>query len=204
MNLVLVRHGETLGESAIRLNGWTDVALAPLGVCQMERVGASLRELAFEHVIASPLRRSRESASLVRPGAAVRVVEAFREVHFGRWETLTWEEAALRDPEIVAAMRASRADFTYPEGESRREFRARIHAAAHAELDGRGDAVAVLHKGVIKTAIAALTGMSAEEAAGLPCELGSIARLERNADGFTLVAVNETAHLGQDRAPGSV
>mgnify|MGYP001457295510 CR=1 FL=1 len=126
MRLVLVRHGETVGESSIRLNGVTDVALCPIGIDQMERVKRALADEAFAEVLASPLRRSREGAALVRPGAEVRVVPAFREVDFGRWETWTWDEVAARDPDTLAVMRASRADFTYPAGESRQAFRARV------------------------------------------------------------------------------
>lgn len=197
MRIVLVRHGETVGESSIRLNGITDVALCPIGVGQMERVKEALADEVFVEVLASPLRRSREGAGLVRPGAPVRVVPAFREVDFGRWETWTWDEVAARDPDTLAVMRASRADFTYPAGESRQAFRARVIAAAHAELSG--DVVAVLHKGVIKTIIGALTGMSADEAHALPCDLGGISRLSRVAGKWTVQAVNETSHLGVDR-----
>jgi broad specificity phosphatase PhoE len=204
MKVALVRHGETLGESSIRLNGATDVALSPLGIRQMSRVGAALGAHPFAAVIASPLQRSSAGARIVRPDLPPRIVAAFREVHFGRWETLTWAEATALDPEIVASMHASRADFTYPDGESRAAFRARVAAAAWAELAGApGDVVAVLHKGVIKTAIAALTGLSPEEAFALPCELGSLATLTGEGPRWRLEDVGVTAHLGEDRSPAS-
>lgn len=193
MRVVLVRHGETLGESSIRLNGVTDVGLCPIGIRQMEQVRDALADEVVGEVLASPLQRSRDGAARVRPGAEVRVVPGFREVDFGRWETWTWDEVAARDPEGLAAMQASRADFTYPAGESRQAFRARVIAAARVELVG--DVVAVLHKGVIKTILSALTGMSADEAHALPCDLGGISRLSCVGGRWTLEAVNETSHL---------
>jgi broad specificity phosphatase PhoE len=197
--IVLVRHGETLGESSIRLNGATDVALDARGVRQMERVRDALAGEGFTAIVASPLRRSHEAARIVRPGLPPQIVDDLREVHFGRWETLTWDEVAARDAEALAAMRASPVDFCYPGGESRAAFRARVAAAAQALVPGT---LAVLHKGVIKQIIAALTGMPAEEAAQLPCALGSISRLAYDGR-WRLETVSDCAHLGPDRVAGT-
>ncbi len=193
MRLVLVRHGETLGESSIRLNGVTDVGLCPVGIRQMEQVRDRLAGESFADVVASPLRRSRDGAERVRPGAAVRIVPAFREIDFGRWETCTWEEVARRDPEGLATLRADAAGFCYPGGDSRQAFRARVIAAASEVTSG--DVLAVLHKGVIKTLIGALTGLSLDDTAALPCDLGSIHRLEIAGGRWRLRSGNETGHL---------
>ena len=57
-----------------------------------------------------------------------------------------------------------------PGGEPRASFRARVHAAARQQLGTptAGLTLAVLHKGVIKAVIAALTGRSPAELAELP------------------------------------
>ena len=55
--LILVRHGETTGNSAVRLYGRTDIALSDLGRRQMSRVREALDSEAFDTVITSPLRR---------------------------------------------------------------------------------------------------------------------------------------------------
>lgn len=201
--LILVRHGETVGNSVLRLYGRTDVELSEVGRRQMRRVGEALREETFDAVVVSPLRRSQEAASIVagdRPTPIV--VHAFSEIDFGRWEGLTADEVARCDPGGHAAWRGGDASFRFPEGESRSEFHERV-AAAVPEVFGSasGDVLAVLHKGVIKVVMAALLEMPLTDALRMPVHLGSIHRLRRAGDRWTVESRNEVLHLGPDWIP---
>ncbi|MFT5434638.1 MAG: broad specificity phosphatase PhoE, partial [Myxococcota bacterium] len=128
--IVLIRHGETLGESSIRLNGITDVALSPLGIRQMERATTVLAGHDFERVVSSPMRRSREGNAIVRGTRSPEIVPNFREMNFGNWETWTWAEVEARDPTGFRTSRAAKADFQFPGGESRFGFYDRVKQAA--------------------------------------------------------------------------
>ena len=63
---ILVRHGETEGESSIRYHGRTDVALSELGRDQMRRVRRAIETshggANFARVFSSPLVRASEGA----------------------------------------------------------------------------------------------------------------------------------------------
>ena len=203
---MLVRHGETVGQSSIRLYGATDVALSSLGLRQIERAAAALAVGSgddFTAVLASPLQRSRTAAAMVAAGqrapAAVTVVPEFAEVDFGAWEGLTFDEVALRDPAGHRRYHAEGLDFTYPGGESRRGFWDRVQVGARRVLAPAATRVAaVLHKGVIKAVIAALTGMSHAEAAALPVSLAGIYRLRPAPGGrWDIHEHNATQHLGE-------
>jgi broad specificity phosphatase PhoE len=199
--IVLIRHGETVGQSSIRLYGATDIALSSLGLQQIERVAAAHRGEGFAAVLASPLQRSRVAAELVAqalvPPPPVTVVPEFKEVDFGAWEGWTFEEVADRDPEGLRRFHAEGLDFTYPGGESRRSFWERAQAGARRTLaQAEGRVVAVLHKGVIKAVLAALTGLSHAEATTLPVSLAGIYRLRRGQDDrWDIHGHNATQHL---------
>lgn len=201
--LVLVRHGETVGQSSIRLYGATDIALSEVGEAQVMRAAEALKDEGFARVIASPLCRSRRAAELVaarqRPPAPVVVVPDLREVDFGDWEGLTFDEVGARDPQGLHDSRTLGQKFGYPGGESRASFWARVQAVARTlEFAGSGRAAAVLHKGVIKAVIAALTGMPEAEAAALPVSLAGYYRLRAGRDGFwDIREANVTGHLGE-------
>lgn len=198
LELVLVRHGETVGQSSIRLYGATDVALAPEGEEQVAVAGRALRgwlgsERSFDRVFTSPLIRAQRSAQVVLgeiggPAAArlaeqVQVVEDFREVDFGDWEGWTWAEVEARDPDNHRRWAAEGPRFTYPGGESREAFVARVQAAVEPSLgaafsSGAKRVLCVVHKGVIRAIAARLLARevsSLGDAWGLP--LGGYRRL---------------------------
>ncbi len=170
--LILVRHGETEGESSIRYHGRTDVPLSELGRAQMRATRAAIRShhgsLEFEYVFTSPLVRASEGAKLIAGRSArLSVVEDFAEVHFGLFEGLTAEEIRERFPRHYEQWNADRLapGYTYPEGESRAEFAARVvrgidrmlaHWNPRAESPSR--ALLVAHRGVIRTIVHHLTG----------------------------------------------
>src|SRR5216684_4474678 len=103
LRLILVRHGETVGNSRIRYYGRTDLALSDLGRAQMRAAAVTLAGLLgaqrFTQVFTSPLIRARESARIITRDAAVIIeVEEFREVDFGAFEGLTAAEIETRFP----------------------------------------------------------------------------------------------------------
>jgi broad specificity phosphatase PhoE len=204
--LWLVRHGETVGGSATRLYGSTDLALSDHGRRQMERVRATLGGLEFDRVIASPLRRSLEAAAIVhpRPPPPPSVIAAFTEIDFGRWEGLSAAEIAAAHPREHERWRAGAGDWGFPGGETRSGFRARVAAAAGDHLDLRGGrSLLVLHKGVIKIVVGTLLGEAPEVYADRPCELGSVHVLVRENGHWSLRGAALVEHLGADRLPAS-
>jgi broad specificity phosphatase PhoE len=62
--VVLVRHGETEWSRALKHTGRTDVPLTEEGEHEARRVGEALRGREFARVLASPLRRARDTARL--------------------------------------------------------------------------------------------------------------------------------------------
>jgi broad specificity phosphatase PhoE len=180
--LVLVRHGETEGESSIRYHGRTDVALSELGRAQLRAVRDTLREghglSKFAPVFSSPLIRSIEGARIVAGQISETItIEDFAEVHFGLFEGLTADEIRERHPEDFAQWDADRLapTYTYPGGESRADFAARVDCGTdkmlalwNASEAATDSALLVAHRGVIRQIVRRLTGASPN------VELGSI------------------------------
>ena len=208
--IVLIRHGETAGQSSIRLWGATDVPLNDVGKRQMAQAGRALGGLNFDRVVGSPLSRSRVSAEIVlqngaHPKIPIDAYEAFREIDFGDWEGLTHEEAAARDPEHHARWRALGREFQFPGGESRAGFEERVAASVIDAFEspvrsGAERVLGVLHKGVIKIVIARLLNLDFDQYRQLPVDLGSIHRLEGTPGQWTLAAENQTVHLANEPA----
>lgn len=179
--LILVRHGETEGQSSIRYHGVTDVPLSDLGRRQALEARARIPGETFETVWSSTLCRAWESARLIAPGWPVRIEFDFREIDFGRWEGLTREEIATVDPELFADWQAKKPAFEFPEGESRADFRRRIaRGLERLRATGARSALVVAHKGVVRTLLELVAGQTLE--AEMP-PLGGVIHVSRRASG---------------------
>jgi len=206
--LILVRHGETEGESSIRYHGRNDVPLSDLGRAQMRAARATIEEeyggLAFERVFTSPLVRAAEGARIIVSADAPAPValEEFAEVHFGDFEGLTREEISARFPDEYVRWRADPLSpaYTYPGGENRAAFTARVERGvvlmlshwAPERAPGATRALLVAHRGVIRTTVKTLAGAEPS------VELGSIHILEY-ADRWKPAALDLVAHLADVR-----
>jgi broad specificity phosphatase PhoE len=194
--LVLVRHGETVGQSSIRYFGSTDVDLSLAGFRQMEQVRTALAGEVFEAVYTSMLQRTIRAARIISPQIPPQIVAGFNEVNFGDWEGLTREEIEARDPVLFRQWRAALSEFTYPGGDAAPAFRARVAAALRALLPAAPERVLVVaHRGVIATIVAELLRLSTAERAAWPIDLASIHVLEATNGTWRATLVNERRHL---------
>jgi len=171
--LILVRHGETKGESSIRYHGRTDVALSELGREQMRLAGRAIRTHrggeGSARVFSSPLVRASEGARIAAGDSArIVTIDEFAEVHFGLFEGLTADEIRERYPEEFARWNVDRLkpSYTYPAGESRVAFADRVERGLERMLElwtrrddaGRDDdAILIAHRGVIRAIVRKLT-----------------------------------------------
>src|ERR1700722_6123841 len=140
--LVLVRHGETVGNSSIRYFGRTDVELSELGRAQMRAARRWLQRrfgsAEFSLAISSPLRRAAEGAALIAGAdCSTTNIEAFVEVDFGSFEGLTAAEIRERYPTAFERWNRDRLDpgFAYPRGESRAQFARRVEHGIQRMLE---------------------------------------------------------------------
>ncbi|SIT84594.1 probable phosphoglycerate mutase [Edaphobacillus lindanitolerans] len=90
-----VRHGITEWNKERRWQGATDIPLAEEGVREAHLAASRLAEEDWEIIYASPLKRARETAEIIReaiPGIDLRFDERLKEVYGGNLEGTTEEE----------------------------------------------------------------------------------------------------------------
>ncbi len=183
--LVLVRHGESEGNSRERLIGSGDPPLSTEGRDHMRAARAQLAGQVIDAVVASPARRSWQSAQALTGGASMRLESDFREIHFGRWEGKRVDELVSSDPALYQQWREGAPGFEYPGGELRAQFRARVERGlARLDESGATSALLVVHKGVIRTIVDGLIGSPVEDR-DRPA-LGESLILTRVGDGWVL------------------
>ena len=179
--LVMVRHGETVGQSSVRYHGATNVALSDQGRAQVRAATRHLPRAAIDEWVSSPLDRAWESARILARGRPIRLDDDFREGSFGEWEGMTAEEIEASNPVLYRDWRERRPGFEYPGGEKRADREVRIgQGLARLLASGARLVVLVAHKGVIREISDRLAGDRLRD--DQP-PLGGVVQLTRRADG---------------------
>jgi broad specificity phosphatase PhoE len=216
MNLFFVRHGQSTGNVAGRLQGWRDLDLTPAGEQQAEKTGAFLarytreQDLPIAAIYSSDLRRARRTAEALgrHLGLPVQPEPGLRELHFGVVEGLTGDEIKARFPDQLHAWEdQTNYGFGWPGGETRGAFYARIQATVTRLMAGHpptANLLLVSHGGVIGSYLALLEHGEPSHWMRFPIGNCSISRVEwtpgdSHPHGVAcILATNDAAHLADD------
>ena len=154
----LIRHGEPTEETRGRCYGSLDVSLSDTGRAQMAQVAEYLQAEPIAVIYSSPLSRAMESAQILADGLLrpIEVVEDLREIDFGGFEGLSYDEIAARYPGLYRHWMEAPTEVRFPNGESFSEMRVRVLRAFEAiqRRCGRRGAAIVSHGGVNRILIA--------------------------------------------------
>jgi alpha-ribazole phosphatase/probable phosphoglycerate mutase len=116
--LYLARHGEVVNHGVY--NGQTDVDITEVGLRQMERLKDLLRDKNLSAVYSSDLLRTQRGAQIIAQphGLRPQSFPQFREMHFGRWQGLSYPEVLDRYPSDIPQWINDLENFRIPAGES--------------------------------------------------------------------------------------
>jgi probable phosphoglycerate mutase len=147
VRLLLIRHGETDWNRALRFQGQLDVPLNTMGLEQARRVGQRLAALhrvgtaAVPDLHSSDLQRAVQTATPITwashdettggdthaQAVPLKTQQALREQHFGVFEGKTAAEIQTQHPDLWDQWRRFDAHFSLPQGgESTRDFHDRV------------------------------------------------------------------------------
>jgi alpha-ribazole phosphatase len=121
----LARHGEVVNHGVY--NGQTDVDITATAIQQMERLRDLLKEKNLSAVYSSDLLRTEKGAQIIAQPHSLRPESfpEFREMHFGRWQGLSYPEVMERYPADIPQWMSNLENFRIPGGESVLDMRDR-------------------------------------------------------------------------------
>ena len=200
-SIVLLRHGETDWNANRRLQGWAPTPLNEHGREQAANAGAHLASTyAFDRVVASDLRRTRETAELVcnsvEPDTTFE--KAWRERDFGVYQGLSYETMFGEYPEFdVGQSGESALDTTPKRGESLLDLRERVLGGFERLLDDATDetVLVVTHGGPLYAVLSHANNLdyatAIDEGSQNNC---AVNELRYDSDGFEVVHENDTSY----------
>jgi alpha-ribazole phosphatase len=176
---ILVRHGET--DMAGLFCGHSDPALNPAGQRQVETAAELLAGTPPEVIYTSDLQRARQSAQIVaaRFSVPVAVRPGLREISFGVWEGLSWDEIEREFAQEAKCWVEQFPRGVIPQGEAFEDFRSRVRMEMEFLLQEAEmhSVVAVTHGGLIRTALIEMYGYSQNGASEQAARYASVVRV---------------------------
>ncbi len=194
--LILIRHPVT--DQAGTFCGHTDPDLSAAGLVELRALQRKLARLPLDRLVSSDLLRSRRCAeALARQHAIPATLRpALREMHFGDWEGLRWDQVQARFPEQAQHWLQRFATFTPPHAEPYTHFTARIRKEIGAWLpDTSCTTLAIVtHRGVLQFLLQTYCGIEATMAYQLTSRYATALFCARTAGADPGFALHETWH----------
>ena len=173
----LVRHGRTSANQRGILAGRSQsTQLDAHGQRQAKHAGTMLRRVPIDMVVTSPLKRTRQTASILREQLPnmprVKADERFVECDYGLWTGRALSE--LHDDPLWSTVQHQPSAVRFPEGEAMVDMQRRAIVGVR-ELNERFDSyVVVSHGDVIKSILADALGMHLDQFQRIVIDPGSV------------------------------
>lgn len=196
--LILLRHGNIGDEYHGRYIGASDLALSEKGTRQAKDVAELVLAEEPGLCLSSPMGRCRQTADVVAAATGLKfeLDGDLREIDFGDWEGMTFDEILRSSP--VHVERWSAFDiFQFPGGESVADFLFRIgRVASRMALSPEDNVLACTHGGVIRSLICYFLGIQARQYILFEVKPASLTTIELFEGRGVLTGMNETKRRG--------
>lgn len=203
--IIFVRHGQTEWNVLGRYQGQTDVALSPLGIEQAEKLAAHFPVDKIEAVYSSDLARAMTTARCVadRFGLTVEPRPELRELNFGDWEGLTYDEIVAKWPDALENFFQHPDVLEIPHGESFPKLRERALACVEEIVSRHPDqTVAVFaHGAILRTILTAALHMDLQYVWTIRQFNTAVNIVTYTEHGTTVELINGTGHLKYTQEP---
>lgn len=159
--IFLIRHGETDSNKSHRFQGRLDNPLNAEGIQQAERLVEFMKEQKIDVVYSSSVKRARMTADKLAAshGLEVKPMDLLKEVSFGDWEGLEYNEINKRWPEEMNLFLTKPGEWMPPNGESFVQVEERCKAAFEqifAEQGHDKNIAIVSHGGIVRVQLCLL------------------------------------------------
>jgi broad specificity phosphatase PhoE len=165
MQLILIRHGETLWNKEGRVQGTSDVELSATGKKQADLLALSLKDHLIEAIHASPLKRAYQTAEIINKfhHLDIQTHRDMMEMDQGDFEGLSFKELLAGKKEFLQKWISDPASVKMPNGESLSELQNRAWRVMEEIIGKSQNALIVSHNFTIAAILCRLRNISLAE-----------------------------------------
>ena len=179
--------------------GQEDVLLDETGQRQAAALGLRLAGETLTAIYASDLKRAWQTASTIALHHTCPLIPEprLREMDFGTWQGLTYDEIQEKDRQNLEAWEADRLLNSPPGGESLNQFSSRVEAVFKAIMHTHTDETVLLvaHGGTLKILLCLVLGLPPQRYWQIQLSAASLSEIWVFSEGGSLNLLNDTCHL---------
>ena len=202
MKLLLIRHGQTDWNLAQRFQGQSDIPLNETGKKQALALADRLADQPFDIVYSSDLQRAFETANIIAHTSNYKPDPRLREVNFGNWEGLTYDEIKEKHPDTLSAWENNIYKNSPPNGETLEQLSVRVQSMLDEFYANHIDqtVLIVAHGGVLQTLICLALNLNPTMYWQFHLSTASLSEVAFYPAGAILNLLNDTSHLPKSPA----
>ena len=200
MQLILIRHGETLWNKEGRVQGTSDVELSDTGKKQAELLALSLKDHPLEAIHASPLKRACQTAEIINEfhHKDIQIHRGLMEMDQGDFEGVSFKNLMAREKDFLNKWIANPASVQMPKGESLTQLQERAWRAMERIINEEKTALVVSHNFTIAAIICRIKNISLHDFFSACVGNASKTIVSFQKDGIFIEAFNDRSHLPED------
>jgi alpha-ribazole phosphatase len=200
MQLYLVRHGQTDWNLKHRFQGQTDIPLNKTGEDQVQKIAQRLSKIKIDAIYSSDLKRTVQTADcIIASHHKVKCITdpRWRELSFGEWEGLTYDEIKAREPELLEKWQTDPLNAAAPKGETLQQLATRVDSALDDLRADHADQTVLLtvHGGTIQALVCLALGVELKHYWQFAVSSASLSEIAFYSRGAIINLFNDTSHI---------
>jgi broad specificity phosphatase PhoE len=200
MQLIIIRHGETLWNKEGRVQGISDVELSTVGIEQARLLALSLKDHPIRVIHTSPLKRALKTAEVINEfhRKEIHIHHDLMEIDPGDFEGVYYEKLVACEKDFLNKWAADPASVKMPNGESLTQLQERAWRAMERIINKDENALVVAHNFTIAAIICRIRSISLNEFQSSLVGNASKTIVNFQKDGIFIETFNDRSHLRED------
>ncbi|MFA6414226.1 MAG: histidine phosphatase family protein [Syntrophales bacterium] len=165
MELILIRHGETIWNKEGKVQGFSDINLSDIGINQVQQLALSLKNHHIHSIYSSPLVRAHKTAQIINQyhNTPIFLESGLMEMDHGDFEGYSFQELMACEKDFLRKWMSDPASVKMPKGESFIELQTRAWNVIEDITAKQNNALIVSHNFTIASILCKIRNISLSE-----------------------------------------
>lgn len=201
--IYIIRHAEAEGNYIRKFHGITDSELTKKGYLQANMVSNRLKDVKFDIIYSSPLKRAYTTAKIIAKNRDINIIlkEELKEINGGDWENRNWDDLPKLWPKEYECWELRPHEHCMPNGESMLDLYNRaVNILESIVKENEGKTICIVtHGTLIRALLIYLKRLHFENLCNIYWQDNTAVNIiEYNNGTYNLIVEGDSSHLSEE------